>query len=118
MPTKTSLTRSRMRMAILASIQSSREAPKAAGAWPEWPAPLPAPTSPPLALADEPPEWLSWAAFRVAASSGTLRSSAVGHASGRRKALLVALGYEGAAERRCAQQDLEDVSAILLRWRL
>ena len=99
-------------MAILASIQSN-QAPKA---WPDWPAPLPAPTSPPLALGDTPPEWLPWAAYRAAAAAGELHSSSVGQASGRRKALLLAIGYQGNAQRSCAQQDMQDVSGILLRW--
>ncbi|CAL1128098.1 unnamed protein product [Cladocopium goreaui] len=128
-------------MAILASIQSSKssethkphqpKAPQATqAAWPEWPTQAP-PTLPistsqpvaapaPVALKDaEPPQWLSWPRFRAALDSGSDLRALPGHstsASGRRKALLIAMNYPGtAAERRCGGNDLDKVTGILLR---
>ncbi|CAK9027394.1 unnamed protein product [Durusdinium trenchii] len=132
-------------MAILASIQQSspenrdaraqpaRPTQSSAVAWPEWPSqasaptapaapPLPAPTTPPaLPEPAEPPEWMPWPRFSAALQRGEpLRapSARCAHsvASGRRKALLIALNYPGTpAERRCGRNDLERVTQILLR---
>eukprot|EP00438_Fugacium_kawagutii_P004034 Skav219282 [mRNA] locus=scaffold2157:108207:126001:- [translate_table: standard] len=102
---------------------------QASPAWPEWPSQaqpptLPIPTSqqpvaaPPVALKDAaPPEWLPWPKFRAALDSGSdLRTPGGMTATGRRKAVLIAMNYPGtAAERKCGGNDLDKVSGILLR---